>query len=254
MTDDELGKHMMKQIIDSMKELKQLDSYKEYYLCRELQETLQKVKITFTTSCIANLAHNQLQRVYFSNHLPIGNDASYICIGFQYVVGSMLMQESHEEVVMLFIAPVVLHKPTNRIGIADPAGIQLTFNVIDKFKTFEEMMSFIKENKQFANEILTPLFLNTIAYIDSGNPDLRHLRKPRRKEKQIKMGTSFDSLDFPNGVTLVGFDFKKKRIIREGEIPVSGHFRWQPCGKGRSKVELIFIEPYIKPNKQQEGV
>jgi len=35
-------------------------------------------------------------------------------------------------------------------------------------------------------------------------------------------------------------------IYVEGDFKVSGHFRFQPCGKGHKDIELIWIDPFIK--------
>jgi hypothetical protein len=36
------------------------------------------------------------------------------------------------------------------------------------------------------------------------------------------------------------------RMIRVGSFKVNGHFRWQPCGKERSQVKLIYINQFEK--------
>ena len=60
-------------------------------------------------------------------------------------------------------------------------------------------------------------------------------------------------------VFLVGFDWKKNRLYKMSSTDVAGHFRWQPCGPGRSQVKLIWIDDHsreyknvVKAQKQPE--
>lgn len=92
--------------------------------------------------------------------------------------------------------------------------------------------------------------LKCLVYIDSGNPDLREYRAPRTPKtenvKKLRRWTrQHDNLSLLD-MTLVGYDFKKPREYQVGETLVTGHFRWQPYGENRSKVKLIWIEPFTR--------
>lgn len=58
-----------------------------------------------------------------------------------------------------------------------------------------------------------------------------------------KTGKILNSLPLP--VTIVNSRWNTT-TIRTEQFGVRGHFRVQPCGKARSKYEVIFIEPFLK--------
>lgn len=58
-----------------------------------------------------------------------------------------------------------------------------------------------------------------------------------------KSGKILNDFDFP--VTIVNSRWNIT-TIRTEQFGVSGHFRVQPKGKGRSEYEVIFIDPYVK--------
>lgn len=84
---------------------------------------------------------------------------------------------------------------------------------------------------------------NILLYLNSGDPDLRELKKPniprvskniKKFQKKNKHKTLLDIFD-------VGFDYMKGITYRVSSTMVRGHFRWQPCGIGREEVKLIWI-------------
>lgn len=87
------------------------------------------------------------------------------------------------------------------------------------------------------------LFLNFYLYIQTGNPDLRHVRPPGIKSI-AKSFRNRDLLGASRPYTLVGFNFKKPTIYSIDSTQVSGHFRWQPKGPGRSRTELVWVESH----------
>jgi hypothetical protein len=58
-----------------------------------------------------------------------------------------------------------------------------------------------------------------------------------------KTGKISNDLPFP--ITLVNSKWNTT-VIRTESFGVRGHFRVQPCGKGRSNYEIIFIQPFAK--------
>ena len=86
---------------------------------------------------------------------------------------------------------------------------------------------------------------NCLVYINSGDPDLRHMRAPKppttHKPKKLRLwAKNHCTLD----VTHVGFNFKKPVTFSVDETTVMGHFRWQPHGEGRKEVKLIWIDAH----------
>lgn len=99
--------------------------------------------------------------------------------------------------------------------------------------------SFIKPIVEYA--------LRCIAYIRSADPDLRHLRPEIPKhasERKLKAFKATNPNLFP--VTWVSWDWKRPRVFGVDETSVTGHFRWQRCGKNNSQVKLIWIDEHVR--------
>lgn len=97
--------------------------------------------------------------------------------------------------------------------------------------------------------------LKALLYIMSGEPDLRAYRPPKTDTKNPKKIRQFlrQHAEEPMiPMTLVGYDFKKPAEYRVGETSVTGHFRWQPYGEGRTKVKLIWIDEHLRHYKKTE--
>lgn len=89
---------------------------------------------------------------------------------------------------------------------------------------------------------------NIILYINSGDPDLREIKKPkipkdtknpRKFEKKNRHRSLLDLIE-------VGFNYLKGINYTVSSTVVRGHFRWQPCGTGREQVKLIWIEEHAR--------
>jgi len=98
--------------------------------------------------------------------------------------------------------------------------------------------------------------INTLLYLNSGDPDLRHkkvsksvginiknLDKWSRKNKHKAMLSS----------TLVGFDYMKERTYSVNSAPRRGFFRWQRHGKGNLEIKLIWVEDTTVHYKNLRG-
>lgn len=95
---------------------------------------------------------------------------------------------------------------------------------------------------------------NVILYINSGDPDLRELRKPKipsvtknpkKFEKKNKHKTLLDIIE-------VGFNYMKGIKYSVEDSVTRGHFRWQPYGTGRSQIYLKWIDSYTRNFNNQE--
>lgn len=96
--------------------------------------------------------------------------------------------------------------------------------------------------------------LKCLIYIQSGDPDLRKYRPPKIESKNPKKIRSFYRKHHDNSLIpmiLVGYDFKKPVVYQVGETSVTGHFRWQPYGEGRTKVKLIWIDEHLRHYKTE---
>jgi len=94
--------------------------------------------------------------------------------------------------------------------------------------------------------------LSCLIYLMSGSPDLRVCLPVERKYKgsNVKKLRRQDQYTDCN-VIQVGYGWLKERQRLVGECSVSGHFRWQPYGEGRTKVKLIWINQYTKVFKKE---
>jgi len=91
-----------------------------------------------------------------------------------------------------------------------------------------------------------PFLAKIILYIDSGNPDLRFLKKPNQsKYKQRKKNDDTTISD----CYLVGYNWKKDILYNQDSTEVKAHLRWQPCGKGRSQVKLVIVRAHTRTYK-----
>lgn len=100
---------------------------------------------------------------------------------------------------------------------------------------------------------LVEFICRCIAYIRSADPDLRHLRPEIPKhasERKLKAFKAENPNLFP--VTWVSWDWKRPRVYGVDETSVTGHFRWQPCGKRdpdtgiMTQTKLIWIDEHIR--------
>ena len=93
--------------------------------------------------------------------------------------------------------------------------------------------------------------INCLLYLQSGDPDIRHMKgeNPRKYkinskdsffEKRQKQVLSQDAVF--NDYELVGWNYKK-------QYNVAGHWRYQACGPKWSQHKLIFIESFKKGKK-----
>jgi len=87
---------------------------------------------------------------------------------------------------------------------------------------------------------------NVILYLNSGDPDLRELKKPNipkvtKNISKFKKKNKYKSL---LDIIEVGFNYMKGINYRVSATMVRGHFRWQPYGSGMSMVKLIWIEEH----------
>jgi hypothetical protein len=97
------------------------------------------------------------------------------------------------------------------------------------------------------------MLVNIALYLNYGSDDLVSKIQPIRitkdrpnMPKHLRHKYEFNSI-------MVGFNYKKPKRYYVDGCEVSGHFRWQPHGEGRSKIKLIFIEPYTKVFNNKES-
>ena len=87
---------------------------------------------------------------------------------------------------------------------------------------------------------------NIVLYLNSGDPDLRELKKPNipKLTKNIKKFEKKNKHKPLLDVIEVGYNYMKGINYSVSGTVVRGHFRWQPCGSNREQVKLIWIEEH----------
>jgi len=95
------------------------------------------------------------------------------------------------------------------------------------------------------------LIANLLIYISNPNEDFKEqynqFSKDNKKAQREKL--EYTSRPF----TPIGEGIEFLRLIREEEVGVVGHFRWQPCGVGRTQRKLTFVKPHVRTYKKFEG-
>lgn len=93
---------------------------------------------------------------------------------------------------------------------------------------------------------------NCLLYINSGDPDLRHLKvKPPHKSRDSKWYAKRELTFAASPTVLVGFNWKKANVRHADETVVKAHPRWQPCGKNRGNVKLILVKEHVRNFKKE---
>ncbi len=103
-------------------------------------------------------------------------------------------------------------------------------------------------NRGDATEEIIEYAVKSVIYIFSANPDLREYKPlPTGKDLVRRERDRNTTENEKNGkwpMMLVGYDWKKPKTYHVDGTTVSGHFRWQPCGKNREDVKLIWIDEH----------
>lgn len=133
------------------------------------------------------------------------------------------------------------------------------FKDIDEFKDISKSFKEIAEKDTFIEECqeckdFIKMALNMFLYIVYGNPDTRVFKtKPlcnRRPDKQRKFWKRNSSLPF----TFIDMEYLKERIFNRSDSKVRGHYRWQPYGKNREAIKLIWINPFVRNYKNTHTI
>jgi hypothetical protein len=102
----------------------------------------------------------------------------------------------------------------------------------------------------FKDNLIHKIIVNLIIYVLGPNEEFNAQvnrfspnNKLRQQQQQVYTKKNF---------ILIGEDIKFLRLISEKESSVSGHFRWQACGRALLDRKLIFINPHTRNIKKME--
>lgn len=87
------------------------------------------------------------------------------------------------------------------------------------------------------------VILNTLIYVACSKDDFQKFIPKKPKMFNLKKKRT------PRPryeLFYVGYNYSKVILQNSTECSVRGHFRWQPCGKGRKEVKLIYINPHSR--------
>ncbi len=94
--------------------------------------------------------------------------------------------------------------------------------------------------------------VNTAVYINSQDPEIEELRPLRLYDRKQLSGMESSKREhlctFP--VRLVNWAFHR-RVYSVDSTMVSGHFRRQPCGVGRTGIKLVWIDEHVRTYEQE---
>jgi hypothetical protein len=125
-------------------------------------------------------------------------------------------------------------------------GILINDIHLSKFENFEDSIDF---NGGHDSDLLK-ILANSVMYIKSTDD-----YKINFNQTFIKMKK--DRLNIKNSGSRMYYLKPNVRLLpvySQTNCEVSGHFRWQPYGPGKTKTKLIFINPYVKNYKNVKGV
>lgn len=126
-------------------------------------------------------------------------------------------------------------------GECDWVGVNLSL------PTIEEIIRYtIDQSTHPLSEHKLRYLLNCLVYIHSGNPDFRLAKAKKMNASQGKEYYKKHPDEIPFDYFKVGYGWLKPHIFNVDSTTVSGHFRWQPCGKDLCDVKLIFINQHIR--------
>jgi hypothetical protein len=225
---------------------------KYYYFVPDFAENLKKVKIPNLDKLTLNDVFHGRETYFeliFKEHIVtitiFKNDKSEIC---NFIV-TYYMCNRHEAPVPGFINAYKTQVNTINLNVVKEKNIGscLFKEAWGKCATPSGL-----EQEDMKGVWDTNFIASCLLYIQSGDPDIRHMKGENSQKYKINSKDSFfekrkkqegvkDAIF--NDYELVGWNYKKK-------YNVAGHWRYQACGPKWSQHKLIFIESFEKGTKE----
>ena len=233
-----------------------------YHFVQDFADNLKKLKVPNFNKLTINDV--------FPKNTDDKNFHQYIEIQLENLIISFLIIRNFERKITHIY--YIFYIPSHHKGEwlpKDQFCIQLSApRLIEQYDGYEERQRFdLNKNydKDIGNNLFLDLFenevddrgiqylINCLLYLQSGDPDIRHMKgeNPRKYkinsrdsffEKRQKQVLSQDAVF--NDYELVGWNYKK-------QYNVAGHWRYQACGPKWSQHKLIFIESFKKGKKSE---
>lgn len=169
----------------------------------------------------------------------------------------IICDEISYPLMMYLTVPLWRYSETGEPFVCGQDNLKLYFENGDASieASLEQSIAWVRaEGKTGFSIELLAYIVNCLLYINSGEPDLRHLKpEPKPKNaKAIKKWRKSPGADLPLPITLVGFDYKKPKEFRVGEAFRRAHKRWQPCGPRRETLKLVWVREHTMHFKKAE--
>lgn len=116
-----------------------------------------------------------------------------------------------------------------------------------------ESQAIWEKERQSFNHWLTGV-VNTAVYVNSQDPEIDQLKPLRNytRKQQVNLGNIKASNLCTLLINLVNWEYYTGRQYTCGEVGVASHMRWQPCGKERSEVKLIWVKEHTRNYNKSE--
>lgn len=205
---------------------------KNYIFSHNLTEALSKTKIEQDTTIF-----QEERSFYFEMPSLTDSDLQVFCIyGFTIKVGDRFML-----IIYLFVKHKLVWRTIDfTFQIQEGQSLASEFERIMIGDTLDEFHNSSKINYKDVSIYRT--ILNGIIYIYNNCEEMdeklnEFSSKKSKLEVQAKIYTSKPFVE-------LGSNFTFLKMIKDQEVDVRGHFRWQPCGEKRQQVKLIYISPH----------
>ena len=131
-----------------------------------------------------------------------------------------------------------------------------TMKVMDSLKLKSMTTGGEPTKKQLSKEAIkqTMTLVNILAYINSGQPDIRSFRNSVRYKGNSKKVVRSDKNLHMGPIELVGYNYKKPSISHTDSWGSSEHFGWRRCGVGRKDIKLVFVKGCTKTRKSSNFI
>jgi len=97
------------------------------------------------------------------------------------------------------------------------------------------------------------ILINLLAYIQSGDPDLRSFKNTLRyRGHSTTKVVNADQHLSQEEVVLVGYGYKKERLKTDESWSSMPHFGWRWHGPGKKQIKLTYIKGSVKKWKKEE--
>jgi len=224
-----------------------LSKAKAYKVCQDFGHALISAPITVPAKHIR--FDNQIIFVDLPKNLPFLSpyyDASFYA-------SCEVIPRQHEELSTFKKYLLTIHlSPRNQSGFENLMGDTLSVQLDDMDNLAASMHEIVTHNaKKFPkaaariNLDLISYIAKVLLYINSGDPDLRELQ-PQRERRGLRAFKRANHNACKLPITLVGFNYKKPTLYSKSETLVSTHTRWQPCGKNREQIKLVWVREHVR--------